>query len=144
VSTALILALFFTVTLLVTTAYFLMGSVPLLILKHDTPMDSRFVRGFFNINYLATISTASATAASYALAGKLIFAGGAAVLAILAVVLRRTVLPKMDSLRAQIQVSERDVIAAFRRMHVVAILINLTQLVLVVWGLIALSLQLKS
>lgn len=43
-SAAMIAALFFTVALLVTTAYFLMGSVPLLILKHDRPKDSRFVR----------------------------------------------------------------------------------------------------
>ena len=31
-------ALGFTVALLVTTAYFLMGGLPLLILKHDTPV----------------------------------------------------------------------------------------------------------
>ena len=41
-SAALIAALIFTVALLVTTAYFLMGSVPLLILKHDTVLDARF------------------------------------------------------------------------------------------------------
>ena len=50
-SAPLIAALFFTVALLVTTAYFILGSVPLLILKHDTPKDSRFVRGFFNTYY---------------------------------------------------------------------------------------------
>ena len=46
-SAALIAALVFTVALLVITTYFIFGSVPLLILKHDTPMDSRFVQGFF-------------------------------------------------------------------------------------------------
>ena len=48
-SAALIAALVFTVALLVTTAYFMMGSLPLLILKHDTPVDARFIRGFFNV-----------------------------------------------------------------------------------------------
>jgi len=79
-SAALIAALVFSVILLVITAYFLMGSVPLLILKHDTPMDSRFVRGFFNTYYLAAMLTASATAVSYAVAGRLVFAVGAAAL----------------------------------------------------------------
>ena len=140
-SAALIAALFFTVALLVTTAYFLMGSVPLLILKHDTPIDSRFVRGFFNTYYLAAMFTASATALSYAFAGRLAFAAGAAALALLATGLRRKVIPKMDSLRAQIQVGETSAISAFRRIHVTAILVNLAQFVLIVWSLIAASLQ---
>jgi hypothetical protein len=140
-SAALIAALFFTVALLVTTAYFLMGSVPLLILKHDTPLDSRFVRGFFNTYYLAAIFTASAAAASYAFAGRLIFAAGAAALALLATILRRKVIPKMDSLRARIQVSGTDAIPGFRRTHLSAILVNLVQLVLIVWSLTAFSLR---
>jgi hypothetical protein len=139
-SASLIAALFFTVALLVIMAYFLMGSVPLLILKHDTPLDSRFVRGFFNTYYLAAMFAASATAMSYAVAGKLIFAAGAAALALLAVILRRNVIPTMDSLRAQIQMSGTDAITAFRRTHVTAVLINLAQLVLIVWSLTTLSL----
>ena len=140
-SAALIVALFFTVALLVITAYFLLGSVPLLILKHDTPVDARFVRGFFNTYYLAAMFTASATAVGYAFAGRLLFAAGAAALALLATILRRKVIPKMDLLRAQIQASGANAIAAFRRIHVTAILVNLAQLVLIVWSLTALSLQ---
>ena len=52
-SSALYASFFFTVALLVTTAYFLMGGLPLLTLKHDTPLDARFVRGFFNVYYRA-------------------------------------------------------------------------------------------
>lgn len=140
-SAALIAALFFTVALLVTHAYFLLGSVPLLILKHDTPMDARFVRGFFNTYYLAAMYTASATAVSLALSGRLALAAGAATLALLAALLRRTIIPKMDSLRAQMPASEANTIPEFRRMHVAAILANLAQLVLIVWSLIATSLQ---
>jgi len=95
-SAALIVALVFTVILLVITAYFLMGSVPLLVLKHDTPLDSRFVRGFFNTYYLAAIFTAGATAASYAFAGKWVFAAGATGLALLATLLRRTVAAALE------------------------------------------------
>jgi hypothetical protein len=117
--------------------------VPLLILKHDTPVDSRFVRGFFNTYYLAAMFTASATAVSYAFAGRLVFAVGGAALALLATILRRTVIPKMDSLRAQIQASGPNSIPVFRRIHLTAIVLNLAQLVLIVWSLIAFSLQLR-
>src|SRR6185436_2956148 len=80
---ALIAALFFTVALLVTTTYFILGSIPLLVLKHDTPLDARFIRAFFNIYYRAALVTASATSISYALAGRPALATGAALLALL-------------------------------------------------------------
>ena len=134
-SPALIAALFFTVALLVTTAYFFLGSVPLLILKHDTPKDSRFVRSFFNIYYLAATFTATGAAAGYAFAGRLVFAGGAAGLALLATLLRRQVIQEMDSLGAKIQPSGTEAIRAFRRTHSFAILVNLAQLVLIIWSL---------
>ena len=140
-ATLMAAALFFTVVLLVVTAYFILGSVPLLILKHDTHLDSRFVRGFFNTYYLAAMFIAGATAMSYAFAGKLVFAAGAAALSLLATILRRMVIPKMDSLRAEIQFSGPNAIPGFRRLHVTAILLNLAQLVLIVWSLISFSQQ---
>jgi hypothetical protein len=138
-SAALIAALFFTVALLVTTAYFILGSVPLLILKHDTPKDSRFVRGFFNTYYLAAMFTASSAAVSYAFAERPLIAAGAAALALLAVLLRRQVVAKMEALGSQIQSGGTDAIPGFRRTHVFAILVNLAQLVLIVWSLTAFS-----
>lgn len=140
-SAALILALIFTVVLFLVTAYFLLGSVPLLLLEHDTPQDARFVRGFFNTYYLAAIFAASATAVSYAFAGRLVFAAGAAALALLAAILRRKVIPRMDSLRDRIQDGGTTAIPGFRRMHAAAILVNLAQLVLIVWSLTTLSLR---
>ncbi len=140
-SAAMIAALIFTVALLVTTAYFIMGSIPLLLLQHDTPLDARFVRGFFNIYYVAAIFTAGATALSYALAGRLALAAGAAALAALAAVLRHKVIPKMDALGAQIESNYMDAIPGFRRTHIAAIAINVVQLVAIVWSLTALRLQ---
>ena len=131
--------MFFTVALLVTTAYFLLGSLPLLVLKHDTPLDSRFVRGFYDTYYLAAMVTAAATAVSFAAAGRPFLAAGAAALALLAAVLRRKVIPAMDSLRERIGTSGALAVAEFRRMHVAAILVNLLQLVVIVWSLIAVS-----
>ena len=138
-SAAMFAALGFTVALLVTTAYFIMGSIPLLILKHDTPLDARFVRGFFNIYYVAAFITATATAFSYAIAGRAGLAAGAAALALIAIVLRKKVIPKMDALGEQIQSNYMDAIPGFRRTHITAILINIAQLAAIVWSLIALS-----
>jgi hypothetical protein len=138
---AMIAALFFTVALLVTTTYSILGSIPLLVLKHDTPLDARFVRGFFNTYYLGAMATAGAAAVSYALAGNPGFAAGAAGLAVLATVLRRRVIGKMDVLRVEMQASGADAIPRFRRTHVFAILVNLLQLVLIVWTLISFSLK---
>ena len=142
-SAPLIAALIFTVALLVVTAYFLMGSLPLLILKHDTPLDSRFIRGFYDTYYLAATFTAGATAVSYALAARPVLATGAAGLALLAHALRRKFIPKMDALREQIQASVESAVTQFRRMHLTAILVNLVQLVLVVASLITLSMQMR-
>ena len=137
-------ALFFTVALLVTTAYFIMGSIPLLILKHDTPLDARFVRAFFNVYYVAAFVTATGTAISYALAGRPGIALGAAALALMAVALRKKILPKMDLLGSQIQSADLNAIPGFRRTHVTAIGINIAQLVVIVWTLIRLSQQAAS
>ena len=142
-SAALIVALFFTVALLAITAYFVMGSVPLLILKLDTPLDARFVRGFFNTYYRIAIFTAGATAVSYVLAGRPIFAAGGAVFALSAATLRCFIIPKMDSLRAQMQANDAAAIPGFRRIHATAILVNLAKLVVIVWCLVAVSVQVK-
>jgi hypothetical protein len=138
-SAALIVALCCTVALLVVTAYFLMGSVPLLILKHDTPLDARFVRGFYNTYWLAAMFTAGATAVSLGFAGKLLLAAGAAALALLAIVLRRSVIPRMDALRAHILAGDVAAVPEFRRIHGAAILVNLVQLTLIVWSLTSFS-----
>ncbi|HSC62194.1 MAG TPA: hypothetical protein VLD35_01055 [Caldimonas sp.] len=137
---ALIVALVFTVILLVITAYFLMGSMPLLILKHDTPLDARFVRGFFNTYYVAATYAAGATALSYAAAGKHVFAAGATALAVLTIFLRRKVMQRMDALRAELRPDSAGAIAAFRRTHLAAIAANLAQLAVIVWSLVALPL----
>src|SRR3954464_4341202 len=97
-SFALYPAFFFTVALLVTPAYFLLGGLPLLVLKHDMPLDARFIRGFFEVYYKAAFWTALGAAASYALWGRYSFALGAAALALLSTVLRKYLLSAMHEL----------------------------------------------
>jgi hypothetical protein len=142
-SAALIAALCFTGALLVTTAYFLMGGAPLLTLQHDTPKDARFVGSFFKVYYRAAMFIAGAAALSYAFAGKPAFAAGAAALALLAGLLRRKLISKMAALGARIEGGENRAIPAFRRLHATALLINLAQLVLIVWSLISVSMEFR-
>jgi len=54
----------------------------------------------------------------------------------IAVALRSRIIPKMDALGEQIQSNYMDAIPGFRRTHTIAILINLLQLTVIVWGLI--------
>ena len=130
----------FTVAMLCVSVYFLLGSVPLLILKHDTPVDGNFIRSFFNLYYRVAAFVAGAATLTYAFSGRLWFALGAAVIAVLSVVLRRTIIAKMDLLRSQIQTTDVEAIPEFRKIHFRAIVISLVQLVVVVWSLFSLKL----
>jgi hypothetical protein len=125
----------FTVAMLCVSVYFLLGSVPLLILKHDTPVDGNFIRSFFNLYYRMAAVVGTAAAMSYVFSDRLWFAVGAAVIAIVSIVLRRTVIAKMDSLQNQIQTADIEAIPEFRKTHFMAILISFVQLVIVVWSL---------
>lgn len=54
-------------------------------------------------------------------------------------VLRRYFLPAMQELAAGIEASEKEAVQRFRRVHVAALLMNFTQLVVLVWGTLQLS-----
>lgn len=60
-------ALFFTVVLPVIIAYFLMGGLPLLVLKHDVPLDARFIRSFVNAYDRLSFWASPGAAVSYAI-----------------------------------------------------------------------------
>ncbi len=138
-SIAIYPAFFFTVVLLVTTAYFLLGGLPLLVLAHDVPLDARFIHSFFNLYYKAAFWAALGAAVSHALWGRLVLAGGAAALVGVSLLLRRHLLPAMQNLGAEIEANAQGAVRRFRRVHGAALLVNLGQLVLVVWGIIQLS-----
>jgi hypothetical protein len=113
--------------------------VPLLILKHDTPVDGKFIRSFFNLYYRVAAFVGAAATLSYAFSGRPWFAIGAAFIAVLSVVLRRTIIAKMDLLQSQIQsqiqTADFEAIPEFRKIHVRAVLISFAQLLVVVWSL---------
>jgi hypothetical protein len=131
-------ALFSTVALLVVTAYFLLGSIPLLTLRHDTTLDARFIRSFYVTYYRFALVTATGASISYAMASRPAFAAGAAAIVVVTLLLRRHYLPKMDTLGAQMDDNAAAAIPAFRQIHQRAILINLAQLLRILGSLTAL------
>ena len=136
-------AFLFTVALLVATAYFLMGGLPLLILKHDVSLDARFIRGFFNLYYRLAVAFSLLACLSYAAWGKPVFAIGAAAIAAMSWTLRKVLLRIMEQLGSQIEMGDIAAIARFRRVHGLALLINLVQLVVVVGSMVKLTKQLS-
>ena len=128
-------ALFSTIPLLMCMGYFFMGSLPLLVLKHDTPMDARFIRGFFNTYYVGVFCTATVPTISYALVGHFSFSAGMVAIGALALFLRKEVLSGMDGLRARIESGDSTAISDFRHIHIVGMVVNLVQLVVLVWVL---------
>ena len=132
-------ALFFTVLVLVTTAYFLLGGLPLLILAHDSPVDQAFIQRFFEIYYVAAIASATCAAISFAFWGRAAFALGNAVIVAVAWLLRKRIIPTMSQLAAQIQTKDVQAVRAFRKVHSVALGVNLVQLIALIWGLTRMS-----
>lgn len=57
--------------------------------------------------------------------------------------LRRHMLRAMEHLGAQIAAQDARAIAEFRRLHASALLVNLLQVVLIVWGILQLSQQFR-
>lgn len=135
-----ILAIASTVALLCSMGFFMMGSLPLLILKHDTPLDARFIRGLFNLHYRAVMVTATVAALAYGMAGKPAFSAGMAAIALLGFGLHRTIVGRMDALRGTMTPSDAPGISRFRRLHVSGMLLNVLQLGAVAIGLTQLAL----
>ncbi len=129
-------SLFFTVAMLAVTTYFLFGSIPLLILKHDNTMDAKFVWAFYMTYFKIAIVVSTAAALSYAAAVRPLMAFGASAIAILTLVLRFKFIPQMDQIGSAIREDNKLMaIPQFRKIHKTAITLNLVQLITVLGSL---------
>ncbi|MDO9357393.1 MAG: hypothetical protein Q7T70_00180 [Polaromonas sp.] len=124
-----------TVFLLMSLGFSVLSSTPLLILKHDMPMDSRVIRQVFHYSYRLITIMASASSLAFALAGRPWPSLAMACIAIMALTLHCVVLSRMDTLRTTMHDGDTAAISRFRKLHVTGIALNLTQLVLLVWGI---------
>ena len=116
------------VLLLVWMGFFMLGSLPLMILKHDTPLDARFIRGLFDVYYKAVMVVAAAGTLAHAAAHRPATTVGMAVVGLVAFCSRRAILSRMDNLRTTMTATDAAGIRRFRRLHVVGMSLNFAQL----------------
>jgi len=135
----LTLALIATVALLVWMGFFMMGSLPLIILKHDTPLDARFIRGLFNVYYMAVMFTAGVGALSYGLAGRIPLALAFACIATLGLLGRRGIVGRMDQLRSTMTAEDLPAIRKFRRLHITGMVVNVALIAVYCVGMVQVS-----
>ena len=123
------------VLLLLWMGFFMLGSLPLMILRHDTPLDARFIRGLFEVYYKAVMVVASAGFIAHAVAQRPATTAGMAVIGAAAFCSRRAILGRMDRLRLSMTATDADGIRRFRKLHVIGMLLNFAQLVVICGGL---------
>ena len=136
----LIVALISTVALLVWMGFFMMGSLPLLVLKHDTPLDARFIRGLFNLYYVAVMITATVGALSSALGNRPAIALGLGFVGASGFAGRRWLVARMDRVRSTMTAEDAAAIRRFRRLHIAGMLLNVVLLASFCFGMTQVSL----
>jgi hypothetical protein len=136
----LIVALISAVVLLVWMGFFMMGSLPLLILKHDTPVDSRFIRGLFDVYYVAIIATGAVGALSSALAGRAAIALALSGVAGIGLAGRHWFVARMDAVRSTMTADDASAIRQFRQLHIAGMLLNVLLLAAFCFGMTRVSL----
>lgn len=120
----LIVALITTVVMLVLMGFFMLGSLPLLILKHDTPLDSHFIRWLFNLYYVGLMGLATLSAMSYLLVGKPSVALALGGVAVVGFAGRQWLVGHMDALRSTMTADDAAGIRRFRKLHIAGMLLN--------------------
>lgn len=122
--------------LLMWMGFFMLSSLPLLVLEHDTPLDARFIRGLFDVYYKAVMAAAAAGLIAHGLAHRPGTALGMAIVGGLAWGSRRVILGRMDALRATMTPADTQAIRQFRRLHISGMVLNVVQLVTICVGMV--------
>ena len=126
--TPIALSLLATVLLMVWMGFFALGSLPLLVLNHDTPLDARFIRGLFDVYYKAVMTVGAAGILTHALAQRTWTTAGMAFVCAVAYLSRRVILSRMDALRAAMTPEDAPRIREFRKLHVTGMVLNFVQM----------------
>ena len=121
------------VILMFSMVVFMFATPPLLVLKHDTPVDGRFIRGLFNLYYIGVMSIAAVGAAGCVLIGQRALAVAMGGLVVVVFGIRRWVIANMDRLRDAITRGESTAVPRFRRLHMTGMVLNVVQLGAVAW-----------
>ncbi len=128
------LALVSTVLLLMALAFSVLGTTPLLILKHKLPMDSRVVRQVFHYCYRLVAVVAIAASMGHALEGRSLLCACTGGIALTALTLHHWMLIRMDALRATMHDGDIAAVQRFRELHVTGVVLNFAQLAAAIWA----------
>lgn len=123
------------VVLLFPMGFFALASPPLLVLKHDTPLDGRFVRSMFNLYYVVVMTIAALAAAGCAAVGHLLLAFAMGLVLAFVFALRLWMVSGFDRLRAEIAAGAAGAVKRFKRWHLAGMVVNVFQIAAVAWGL---------
>jgi len=127
------LALVSTVLLLVGLAISVLSTLPLLILRHHLPMDSRVVRQVFHYAYRWVALAATASAIGHGLEQRWLLAACTASIALAALVLHQQLLQRMDASRVTLHDGDAQALRRFRQLHLTGVMLNALLLALAVW-----------
>jgi hypothetical protein len=127
------------VVLLFPMIVFMFASPPLLVLKHDTPVDSRFIRNLFNVYYIVVMTIATLDATGFAFRGQSAATLALGGLIVFVFVLRRWVISNMDKLRDAMTRGDPMAVPRFRRLHIAGMVLNVCQLGAVASGMTRLA-----
>ena len=134
------LALVSTVLLLMSLGFSVLGTTPLLVLKHKLPMDSRVVRQVFHYCYRLVAVLAMAASIGHALEGRPLLSLCTGCIALMALALHRWMLIRMDALRATMHDGDIAAVRRFRELHVTGVVLNVAQLAVAIWAITQLKL----
>ena len=113
----------------------MLGTTPLLILKHKIPMDSRVVRQVFHYCYRIVAVVALAAFVGHALEGRPVLSACTGCIALMALVLHPWLLARMDGLRVTMHDGDMAALRRFRELHVTGVALNFVQLAAAIWAI---------
>lgn len=138
-SSALYPAYVFSIALTAINIYYLLGGLPLLVLKHDEPLDANFIRSFFSMYCTLALWAAVGACLSYIAWGRPGFAAGAACLAALVEAMRRHLLPQLQAAGEQLARTGAPGVMRFRQLHTRTLSLILAQVLVLMWGIFQLA-----
>ena len=126
-----------TVLTLSSLGFSVLGSTPLLILRHDVPLDGRFIRQVFHYCYRIVAAFAITATIAHTVSQRIGLAVGLGMIALLALAMHPWLLRRLDTLRLTMYEGRGDPLAIrrFRQLHAGAVGLNLVQLVAMIAGL---------
>ncbi|WP_297725870.1 hypothetical protein [Limnohabitans sp. Rim8] len=129
------LALVSTVLLLMKLGFSVMGTTPLLVLKHVQLMDSRVIRQVFHYCYRSIAVVAIAACIGNALVDRQDVSFCAGAIAILVLALHHWILIRMDALRVTMHDGDTQAVSNFRQLHAIVVFMNIALFSVAIWAI---------